>query len=476
MKKRIAYILSAAVVISALAGCNSKPAVTEAQPQDTSAPTSETTQSAAPATLATSVTAREIADSLFPGDASDYTAWKDIDRSEIIAYLDTDEYGDWFDITFGEFFNEYMYYLVSYNIADDMSEENKDKCMNYRDNIITYLTFEKMYLYEADHKYGISESTLTEDQIKEIKENADQVKNDWASNFYDTVSEKLGTSVSIDTINATCREVLNIILGKCGLDENIFYRWELNKYIQDLVIKELTKNISIEDSQVEDLYSTFLDEAKDKAENNVEEYESSAVYMMVYIPEGTRSAKHILLSFDDDSLSAIAEAANKGDTAEVSRLTEAAYTDKLKTKVNEIKEKLAAGEDFTELQEKYGSVGGDEYVVLKNSPSFFDEYKNALYALGNKGDVSEPVLCQNGIYFIQYSDDAKVSEDSIKQIKDNMREYLVQLEQNVRQNEAYTEWSGKYNYIIDKELLKIEESDESIDDTETFPDDEIIAD
>lgn len=454
MKKTTAYILAAALAVAALSGCDNKPAVTDGQNSGLPAAQSgEQTDTAVSAE--TRATAKEIADTIFPGDASSFATWADIDKNTIVASIDSEEYGDYFNITFDEFFKEYAYHLVISNISDDMSDEYKEQCMTYRDNIINYLMYERMFLYEAEHTYGISEDKLTEEQKTEIMENVEQVKNNAASSFYDTVSEKLGTAVTIDDINATCREVLNVLLNKCGLDDSIFYRWELNQYIQELLTEELTKDVSISDSQVEEMYASFVDEAKEIAENNTEEYESSSIYMMAYVPEGTRCAKHILLSFDDDALSSVADAVSRGSDEEVKTLVESAYTDELKAKAKEVSERIASGEDFSSLQSEYGSIGEDEYVVLKNSSSFFDEYKNALYALENKGDISEPVVCQNGVYFIQYSDDAKVSDDGVKQIKDNMREYLTDLESNVVQSDAYNEWTEKYSYTVDNEMLMI---------------------
>ena len=119
--------------------------------------------------ITVSAEAKAIADEYFPGDSSSFTAWKDTDRSKIIASVNEPEHIPYFDITFGDFICEYMYYLIIYGITDDMSEANAESCKNYRVNIINYLTFEKMYLYAAEKDYGITEATLTEEQKEKIK-------------------------------------------------------------------------------------------------------------------------------------------------------------------------------------------------------------------------------------------------------------------------------------------------------------------
>gem|GEM_PF-1531408 len=400
----------------------------------------------------------EIANEYFAGNADSFAAWKDVDRSKIIASVtEGSEDKEFFDITFGEFFSEYMYYLVSYKIADDMSEDSKATCEGYRDNIISYMTFERMYQYIADKEYGINESTLTQEQLDAIKTEAETVRTDWAANFYTTVQEKLGESATEEEINSVCDAALHHILGKCGLDESIFYKWELSKYIQDLLIEEIVQEKGeVSDSDVQSMFDEFLAAAKDKAENSPSEYEELVAYSMVYIPEGTRTAKQIFIGFSDEALTNIAQLTSDGDTEGAAKAAGEAYTDELKAKVAEISEKLAGGASFDELQSEYDTAGSSEMVVLVNSPSFFDEYRTALYSLENKGDVSEPVVYSNGIYFIQYSDDATVLESDIQDIKDSMRSYLQDYNAQAAQNEAYNEWMKRFPYTIDYETLKID--------------------
>lgn len=400
----------------------------------------------------------EIAEEYFPKTLSDFTAWTDVDRSTIVASVkDGTPDKEFFDIPFSEFFNEYMYYLISYQIEDDMSDENKTTCEGYRDNIISYLIFERMYLYVADKDYGISEATLTDEQREEVRSGAETVKSDWAANFYTSVESKLGEEASEEEKDAMCDEVLQVILTRCGLDEDIFYKWELSRYIQELVLEALVKQAGdVTEEDVQKMFDEFIAEARDKAENDPAAYEELAVYSMTYIPEGTRTAKHIWLSYSQDDLTKIAQFEADGDIAGFNSAVQAAYTDEMKATVAEISEKLAGGADFAELQTEYGVSGStDEMVVLKNSPSFFEQYRTALYSLENKGDVSEPIVCENGVYFIQYADDASVLEADVEAIKESMRSYLSDNSAQAVQNDAYTEWVKRFPYTIDYDTLKV---------------------
>ncbi|MCR4779915.1 MAG: hypothetical protein K5876_02345 [Ruminiclostridium sp.] len=453
MRKRLtagtAVLIAAAMLLT---GCNGS---------GSEAP--ETTQAAA----AAPDRAAEIADKFFVGGADSYPAWTDTDRSKLVASVpEGTESKDFFDITFGEFFSEYMYYLVSYKITDDMSEENKATCESYRDNIISYLTFERMYLYIAEHEYGFTEASLTEEQLGQIKSDSDEVKKNWASNFYASAEEALGEGASEEEKEALCNEVLNVILGRCGLDGNIFYKWELSRFIQELVITEMTKTAGeVTDADVQAMYDEFVSEAKDKAENDPAAYESLQAYSMVYIPEGTRTAKQIMISYADEDLTKIAQALNDGDIETVASASLEAYNDEIRAKVSEISEKLAAGTSFDELQKEYDQSGSSEMIVPKNSPSFFDAYKNALYALETKGSVSEPVIYSNGVYFIQYSDDAAVAEADVETIKSSMKSYLQDNKSQTVQNEAYTQWAKRFPYTIDYETIKVDASSSVLNET-----------
>ncbi len=450
MNKRITAAAAAFIATALLlTGCNNNSNNT---PADT---TAGTTASAAENTASK---AAEIADKYFPGSADTFTAWKGVDKNKLIATVpEGNEAKDFFDITFGEFYNEYMYYLVSYGISDDMAEDHKAACESYRDNIISYLTFERMYLYAAEHEYGITEETLTDEQKSQIKSDADMVKKNWATGFYNAATEALGEDASEEDKAALCTEVLDIILDRCGLDSSIFYKWEVSRFIQDLVINELVKSVGeVTDADVQNMFDEFVAESKDKAENDPATYESLTAYAQVYVPEGTRTAKQIVISYAEDDLNKIAQALNDNDLETVATASLEAYNDEIKAKVAEIVEKLKSGADFDELRTEYDSSGSSEMIVLKNSPSFFDAYKTALYDIPEKGGVSDPIIYSNGIYFVQYSDDAQVFDDNLESIKTSMKEFLTDNKSQSAQNNAYKEWSQKFPYTIDYETIKVD--------------------
>ena len=384
--------------------------------------------------ITVSAEAKAIADEYFPGDSSSFTAWKDTDRSKIIASVNEPEHIPYFDITFGDFICEYMYYLIIYGITDDMSEANAESCRNYRVNIINYLTFEKMYLYSAEKDYGISEASLTDEQKEQIKKTAEQVRSDWAVNFYEAANAKLGGKARTEDVDRLCNEALEAVLQKCGINEDIFYKWELSSKLQELAKDEMIKNAAVTDEQVQKELDRITGEAKEAALNNIAEYERNSSYQMAYVPEGTRNARHIRLTARD------------GESEE-----------ELLQRANNTAEELRSGADFDQLLADHG--GQNEHIVLKNSETSGKHYVSALYSIDEKGGVAMPVQNEDGsVFIIQYTGDAS-TEGKTALLKSQLYAYLKSNAENTVQIEAYEKWTKEYKYNIDCEALKVAPED-----------------
>ena len=384
-----------------------------------------------PATVQVGAKAQKIADSFFSDGSGSYPAWNDTDRGALAAYVTGTDNDDFFNITFGEFFSEYMYHLVLYHIDDDMSDANKAVCEGYRDSIITYMTFERMYLYTAEKEYGISESTLTDAQKKEIRDTADTVRKNSASVFYTSASSMLGENADESSIDKLCDEVLEAVLRKCGLDSDVFYKWEMIRYIEELMLTEAIKTSGVTDADVEAAYGQFLGAAKAEAAKDPAGYDKNTAYMSVFVPEGTRKADYIYLKYGSDKNSAAAAA-------------------------EEIAVKLSAGGSLSAIAEKYpGAAVAEDVTILRESSSYPEELRNALYSLNNAGEVSEPTECGDGVYIVRFTGDAEISSEATEQLKNDLRAQLENNKENTVQSRIYSEWSEKYNYTINYDLLKL---------------------
>ncbi|MGN0578506.1 MAG: peptidylprolyl isomerase [Ruminiclostridium sp.] len=390
-----------------------------------------------------------------PAITSDrFPEWNSIDKNTVVASVEGAD-SSHFDITFGDFYREYLYYLISYGITDDMSEESKEECETYRDDIITYLTFERIFLYEAENTYGCGEKQLTEEDLKTIKDNADAVYETWCGNYYSSAAEMLGSEASDDEITKKCEELLKADLAECGLSEEIFYEWEKNDYIQQLLGEKICEGVTATDEETEAMYSDYVAAAKELYESDKAAFEQSALYNSLYAPEGARKADHILVEFSGETIDAILEARDAGNDEEAQRLIDEAKNT-VSDKVEEISALIKEGKSFDDLNSTYNADGEvTPFTVIPDSTLCPEEYTKALFALENAGDISEPVVSDYGFYFIRYCGEAVITEEEIYNTKIDMKEYLIQKNQQQALSDVYMEWLEKYPYEIDYELLKI---------------------
>lgn len=384
-----------------------------------------------------------------------FPEWSSIDSSKVIASVPNAD-SSHFDITFGDFYREYLYYLISYEITDDMSEESKEECENYRRDIITYITFERIFLYEAENTYGCGEKQLTDDDRKTIRENADAVYEAWCGNYYASAAEMLDSQASDDDINKKCEELLKADLAECGLTEEIFYEWEKNDYIQQLLGEKICEGVTATDEETDEMYNEYVAAAKELYETDSSEFEQNALYNSLYAPDGARKTDHILIEFSGETTDAIAEARAVGNDEEAQRLIDGAM-EAVSDKINEVSSLIKEGKSFEELMSKYNADGDvSPFTVIPESKLCPQEYVNALFALENAGDISEPVTSDYGCYFVRYCGEAVISDEEIYNSKVDMKEYLIQRNQQQALSDVYMEWLEKYPYEIDYELLKVD--------------------
>lgn len=384
----------------------------------------------------------------------DFEIWKDIDPNTVIASVEGESD---MDITFGDFYNEYRYNLVSNGIADDFAEEQQETCKTLRSSIIVYLQFEKIFLKVAEEK-GVGISTLTEDEKAEIKAAADENIANICTKYYAKAYEKLGEGATTAEIEAAELEMLEAALGKCGLSTETFYDWETSSYVQNKLFEKITEDIEISDEQVSEMFDQAVQSAKDAYADDPYTYETGNAYTSVYIPDGTRTVSQILILFDEETRSAISAARSEGSGEEADRLrAEASENEEIQRKTADLKKLIESGNDFAELQGTYNEDSSDlPYRVVVGSKQYVGEFVDAVFSIGEIGGISEPTLTDYGIHFIRYDGEAKFTDEEIQNVRESMRLQLEQYEAANAQNNAYTQWLERYPYTTDYELLRAE--------------------
>ena len=446
MKKRLAVLTAFLLALSSLCSCNS--GGEEAETEVTTVTTAEKGYAEDPAAI----------------DSNSFETWKDIDRELVIAEVTGENASDYFKVTFGEFYSEYLYYLLGYGIADDMAADTAEECEGYRREIISYLTFEKQFMYAAENVYNCGEKQLTEEEKAEIRKNADEVIESWREGYRDAVLEELGEGTAEEQIEKRCTEMMNSDLARCELTTDIFYKWELSSFILDKLTVAAGNEVSLDRAEAEAMYKDYYDAAVDAYNNNRAEYERTPMYNSVYIPKGARRATHIFLPFDDEAAEEIADKRLDELNEEADNLrnaaAEGAIWDTALEAFNKLKD--AKAEDFDSIISGYNPDGAVEYyTVVPETVLFYPEYHETLFAM-KEGEISDPVICDNGVYIIIYMGEAFNTEEDIANIKDSMYEFLLAKKKESRQTELIDEWDEKYPFYVNYDLLRITPEEEEI--------------
>ena len=283
--------------------------------------------------------------------------------------------------------------------------------------------------------------------------------------------------------------------------------------VRDYAIKDVT----VTDQEVQDDYKVHVDEAKTQYETDLSAYGTavnggSKAY---YTPAGYRYVKQILVGFNADdktamdqasgqvtsTMSALNDAQNalkanqdalaaedlteekKAELTGATAALEQAVTDaqtaydeakaanqqamdtafaNIQPTVDEIMQKVAAGEDFDALIEKYNTDPGMQsepgktngYAVCAGYTQFMSEFVDAAMALENVGDVSEPVKNTTyGYHIIKYMADIPEGETGLDAFAEEIRTSLLSSKQDEKYQKKLDEWIAATKITYHKDWL-----------------------
>lgn len=444
--KKTAMLLSAIIAITTIiSGCNIK----------TGTNSSDTSQTESGTTTSTTATTEP------PIDVPPMT---DVDFSTVVAKSTVDPS---FDITYGDFYKEYMFYLKRQGITDDTTAENAQTCMDKRQSIVQYLMNERILLKVAADG-GFDE--LTQEELDELQTAYDENLATWYKSF-ETEATEADASLSGTALEDKCKELFNKMLADCNLTEDDLLIWDRNAKIINKLYDDTTKDIVVDRQEAIDYVEDIVTQAKEAFAKSPTEYEATSYYTSVYIPEGSRYIKHILLQFDEETTNAIISARST-DTAKADELRKDGLA-KLKSQADEVMAKLEAGENYDDLLETYSADTAmlayypDGYLVVPGSTRFVNEFTDGSFSLEKIGDY-KLIESDYGYHILQYSKDAVISEEEYNSAVDAIVEAIQEDEKNKALTTAFAEWIKPYDYDIDYDIVRviIEETAEEAADTE----------
>ncbi|GHU68940.1 hypothetical protein FACS1894184_12020 [Clostridia bacterium] len=282
------------------------------------------------------------------------------------------------------------------------------------------------------------------------------------------------------------------------------------------LLESIYKDVTVTDEDIQADFQLHVDEQKQQYENDIPGYEVGREYYgteMLYTPAGYRGVRHILLAIPEEiqtkldslqnELSALSDelfnlnnppsgatsdtpdvspdpAATPAPTPEPDQAAIDAKTAEIEAKtaeieavrsgiitaleptIQEIRDKLAAGESFGALIEQYGIDPGmkgepaktEGYAVHAKSILYDDAFQQGAMALQKVGDVGEPILSSFGVHILEYTRDIPEGVVELTDtLKEDFRAELIVEKQNAAIDAQFDIWMKDYSVVIHPELL-----------------------
>lgn len=220
------------------------------------------------------------------------------------------------------------------------------------------------------------------------------------------------------------------------------------EFIYNKVKEHYTKDITVTDEEVKASYDSSLNIQKGNMEIDPKMIETQIAFggQVLYYPAGYMNVRHILINFDEETSSAAAAAYGKDDKTEYDKLISEALPT-IQSKLDDIKSRLEAGEDFTALMDEYNedtSFSTDPYKtegIMRGPYSTVDipGYLEAMAKLTKEGQYTEPVVNYTGAYIIQC---VKLLEGEVPydDIKEELTESMLTSNKEAEWTTVTKEW------------------------------------
>ena len=290
---------------------------------------------------------------------------------------------------------------------------------------------------------------LTDEETAEIRKEAaaayEELVNNYSFYYEDPESELTEEEKQSDI------EAAKEFLASIGYTPEAIEQDRLDQARDEAIFLRIAGDVTLTDDMIEQAYSEQLALDTELYGADLLEYEyacQDGEVLITWNPEGFRRFKQILFTLEnDDDLNALYElldtkyaAETDEEIAAVDEQIAALYT-ALTPTVTECLDRLNAGESFDEMIEIYGSDEGMTYEPFKTTgyavyaESEMYEYcvRDAVMALENIGDISEPVQGEYGVYLLQYVSDVTPGAVPLAEITDQVKAQAL----SDLQNEAY---------------------------------------
>lgn len=362
------------------------------------------------------------------------------------------------DVTYEMFKREYKYFLLNEGINDDTEESVAAYCESQRESLLYYLVNQQIIVSHAK-EMGLYD--LTEEEQKEVDEGFDKQLAAQIQYYGDLAEQEMKSKEGNENFSMTAQakeeagnKRLDEILKECGLTRDDMHWWVQFGKITEKLQKTLEDAVTYD--RAEEEFRNAAKYAEETYNSNIEMY-TMLGYDQVWLPEGSRLIKHILIGFDEETQNEIKSLRSGGSDAEADK-KRAEAAEKLKEKQEEIEKKLDDGASIDDLIKEYsadaeGSAAyPDGYTVIPNGQTYMAEFQKAAFVPAKIGDRTTCVT-DYGVHIMLYASDAKLSDEHIKATIDRAFE---EMKEGAFANKM-NEWAFELDYEIDYDAVRLKD-------------------
>ena len=308
--------------------------------------------------------------------------------------------------------------------ADDISD-------SLLQQVLSYMVSDKIIAVKAK-EMGLDQ--LTDEDLAQINEEANEIYNDQISYYTDFVTQP---GMSSEEITEAAAKYMEEEEGTTldSITAELKETWWIQKYY-DAVVKDVT----VSDEEIQAHYNEILADQKESFSAYPDEYEYAHINgeTILYNPEGYRAVRHILIGFDsEEDAAAVTDLMDQLD--QLDPATDAATIESYESQLDalfapleataqEVLEKLAGGQSFESLMDEYGQdetmkaepLRSEGYYVSANTGLWSAEFIEGSMILEKPGDISAPLRSSSGLHLVEYIGDVTAGEVPFADVYDEM--------------------------------------------------------
>ena len=315
--------------------------------------------------------------------------------------------------------------------------------------VLSYKAAEKLIALKAKAQ-GLDQ--LTDDDLKQIDAQARQLYDDQLEYYTAFVGED---GMSPEEIRAAAMKYMeeeeHVTLE--SITEDLKADWPTENFYQEIV-----KDVTVSEEDIQQYYKEQLAAQKENFTQYPEEFEFAHTdgELILYVPEGYRAVRDLLLPFENeddeaqasDLLDQISQLDPQSDAERIQALE--AQLDPLyaplEATANQIAEKLQSGESFLSLMDQYGKdemmgsepVRSEGYYINENSFLFSSEFIQGSLILDRPGQVSAPLRSPSGLHLVEYLRDVAPGDVPLDQVRDAVKAEALEVRQQAYYDEQIT--------------------------------------